>query len=342
MKAVCALLVLTLAACDTDPTGTFVQTSRSQQHADDAPRFSDWSAPVNLGPPVNSAFGQQNPFISKNGLSLYFDCGNCPGNIPAPGGGPSRDIYVSQRASVDEPWGPPQPVTALNTPFNEGGVSLSQGGHQLYFFSGDRPDGLGGNDIYVSRRHDKRDDFGWQPAENLGGVNTPFSEGGPETFEDDATGAVTLCFASDKPGGPGLTDIYCSTQQPDGTYGPSVLAEGLNTPSREETPAIRRDGLEIVLGSDRPGSQGSGVQGVDLWVATRASTSDPWSTPVNVGPVVNGPTQDATPALSWKGTELYFASPRPGNVGSTMFDIWVATRIKLTGHGDDEDVGRRR
>jgi WD40 repeat protein len=38
-----------------------------------APNYSDWSAPVNLGPVVNSSGNDVGPAISKDGLSLYFN-----------------------------------------------------------------------------------------------------------------------------------------------------------------------------------------------------------------------------------------------------------------------------
>jgi len=38
---------------------------------DDAPQFSSWSAPVNLGPPINGAVADGGSFISKDGLSFY-------------------------------------------------------------------------------------------------------------------------------------------------------------------------------------------------------------------------------------------------------------------------------
>jgi len=40
--------------------------------ADDIMRFTNWSAPVNLGPVVNSNYYDASPTISKSGLSLYF------------------------------------------------------------------------------------------------------------------------------------------------------------------------------------------------------------------------------------------------------------------------------
>ena len=35
------------------------------------------------------------------------------------------------------------------------------------YFQSARPGGLGGVDIYVARRLNRRDDSAWQPAENL-------------------------------------------------------------------------------------------------------------------------------------------------------------------------------
>ena len=310
-----------------------VALARTDNDTKDMPQFSDWSAPVNVGPPVNSAFAEMNPFISKDGLSLYFTCFNCPGNI----GG--SDIWVSQRASVNDAWGAPQNLGPnINSGSNDASPALSSDGHRLYFTS-NRLGGFGGNDIYVSRRHNKRDDFGWQPAENLGsGVNTAQDEAGPEYFEDEETGVITLYFSSNRPGGLGGNDIYASTlnenDDEDGTFGPAVLVTELSSTFDDQGPAIRRDGMEIFFGSNRPGSipapPGLPSQAVDLWVSTRASTSDQWSTPVNLGPVVNSEFGDAGPALSRNGTELYFQSAfRSGNVGGTMFDIWKTTRTKL-------------
>jgi dTDP-glucose 4,6-dehydratase len=33
----------------------------------------------------------------------------------------------------------------------------------MLFFASNRP-GFGGNDLYISRRHNKRNDLGWQPS----------------------------------------------------------------------------------------------------------------------------------------------------------------------------------
>src|SRR5690349_23645970 len=61
----------------------------------------------------------------------------------------------------------------------------------------------------------------------------------------------------------------------------------------------------------------------------------PWGTPVNLGPVVNSPYNDNSPAISKDGLSLYISSSRdpsppgfrPGGLGGP--DIWVSQRAGL-------------
>ena len=119
-------------------------------------------------------------------------------------------------------------------------------------------------------------------------------------------------------------DIYASTLKPDETWGPARLVTELYTNYADCQPSVRRDGLELFFMSNRPGSIGA----FDLWVSTRASTTQPWSTPVNLGPIVNcSGCNQGHPAISADGTRLYFYSNRPGGWGGV--DLWVTTRAKL-------------
>lgn len=338
--------VAVLVACGTEPAARVLaprvqelaSLDRGAEQDNLRARFSDWSAPVNVGPPVNTAFAEQTPAISKDGLSLYFTCLSCPGGY----GG--NDIWVAERANVNEPWGPPQNLgPAINTADDDGAPALSRDGHRL-FFDSNRLGGVGGFDLYVARRTHKQDNLGWEAAANLGpGINTTANEQGAEIFvgdenqgdgdfENDADDATILYFASNRVGGTGLSDIYTIALHPDGTFGAAMLAEGLNSSFRDSGPAIRRDGLEIYFVSERPG----GISPVDIWVSTRASTSDAWSTPVNMGAPFNSVGNDAGPALSFDGKSLYFHSSRPGNVGGLQFfDLLVATREKQKGRDQD-------
>ncbi len=290
--------------------------------ADDPAQYSPWSAPANLGTIINTAGNDSGPCISKDGLSLYF-------NSNGLGGYGGLDIFVSHRASVDEPWGPPQNLGPnINSPANDNAPALSPDEHLLYFTS-NRSGGFGGADLYVARRHNRRDDSTWQPAENLGGVvNTAAAEAAPAYFEDDATGTITLYFHSNRAGGLGGTDIYATTLQPDETWGAPVLVEELSSPFTDAQPGIRRDGLEMFVTSSRPGSYGQ----EDIWVSTRATTSDPWSIPVNMGPAINAPSPGYSGHVSTSldRTTIYFYSYRPGFLGAQgAQDIYVASRAEL-------------
>jgi hypothetical protein len=287
--------------------------------AGDPPRFSDWSAPVNLGPAVNDPKNvDSGAFISKDGLSLYFGANN------RPDGYGQFDLYVSRRDRVDAPWGPAQNLgPSVNTKANEQTPALSADGLVL-FFASDRedPKAFGSMDLYSARRADTRSDVTWLPPANLGrGVNTASAENGPAYFEDPATRTVVLYFSSNRPAA-GTEDIYTSTRRRDGTFGPAVPVAELNTEFRDVRPAVRRDGLELYLDSNRTGTLGQ----VDLWVATRSSTRVPWSTPVNLGPRVNTAATDARPSISWDGTELYFHSLSEGGG-----DLFRCTRTKTSG-----------
>jgi hypothetical protein len=166
--------------------------------------------------------------------------------------------------------------------------------------------------------------FGGGPPVNLGkGVNSPHTNCDPTLFVDPQTGVTTLYFARLERPGQGDWNIYASTLGADGTFGPAVLVPELSSPYRDTHPTIRRDGLEIFLSSNRPGSLGL----IDLWVSTRPTTHDSWSTPVNLGPTINTLSQDRAPYLSDDGQTLLFTSDRPGGFGSD--DIYMITREKL-------------
>ena len=285
-----------------------------------AKKFAEWSAPINLGPVVNSAFEEFLPEMSKNGLSLYF-----ASNRPGPFGG--EDLWVSRRATRDDAWGEPLNLGPnVNTSFNERSPALSRDGHFL-FFATTRPGGSGAFDIWVSWRAHTHDDFGWQPPVNLGaGVNSAFGDFGPTFFENDEIGIPNLFFASSRPGGIGGVDIYRSELLANGSFGPAALIPELSTPQNDFRATIRPDGLEVFFDSNRPGPPGvTGIGLRDLWVSTRETPSNTWSTPVNLGSGVNTGFNDTLPALSSDGMTLIFTSDRPGFGGS---DLYISSRAR--------------
>lgn len=277
----------------------------------DASRGFEWSSPLNLGAEVNSAFEDLAPHLSSDSLALYF-----ASTRPESQG--LEDLWVSRRPNRHAPWGPAANIgPAINTPANERSPALSRN-RRLLFFATDRAGGSGGLDIWVSWRPDPNDDFGWQTPLNLGsGINTAATDAGPSFLERAAI--PQLYMASARPGGAGGLDIYLGSV-PGGWAGPPALVAELNSPQPDLTPAVRRDGLEIVFASGRPGGLGN----FDLWHAFRKTVHEPWSPPMPLGPPVNTEFLEVFPSLSSDARTLVFQSARPGGFGGS--DLYVSTR----------------
>jgi hypothetical protein len=158
---------------------------------------------------------------------------------------------------------------------------------------------------------------------NLGtGINSAATDAGPSFLERGwakRTVIPQLYMASARPGGLGGLDIYVGSV-PGGWAGPPTLLTELSSAQADLTPAVRRDGLEIVFASGRPGTIG----GFDLWHAFRKSVHAPWSTPTNLGPPINTEFLEVFPSFSSDADTLVFQSTRPGGFGGS--DIYMSTR----------------
>jgi cytohesin len=218
---------------------------------------------------------------------------------------------------------------SVNSPDEDYETSLSADELELYFNSL-RPSGQGQSDLWVATRKTKADP--WGKAVNLGpAVNGPAGDKSPCISADD----LSLYFASDRPGGHGVHDLWVTTRKAKGEpWGEPVnLGPTVNSPADELALSISTDGLELYFSGHvaspelaRPGGSGES----DLWVTKRKTTRDPWGTPVNLGPTVNSPSADASPSISGDGLSLYFNSDRPGGSGGDgVRAIWV-TRRKST------------
>ena len=296
-----------------------------------------WGEPVNLGLPITTSNNEGDACISTDGLTLYF----CSDGEPSIG---SYDLLVTTRATKQSRWGPPVNLgpTVNNSAIDSQPRILPD--NLALFFVSTRAGGLGGYDIYITRR--SAIDQPWSKPVNLGpAVNSSMEDWHPCISPDGST----LIFQSDRLGGLGGFDLWqvpilpVQEQIAGFTFGkPTNLGPPVNTSYHEVFPCISSDGLELYFGSDRPGGYGSsenksGGYGpsdiwlrertTDIWVARRATTSDPWGEPENLGPKVNTKASETPTCISSDGLELYFIdwpTHRPGGYGST--DIWVARR----------------
>jgi hypothetical protein len=96
----------------------------------------DWGEPVNLGPTINDAMYTQGPSISADGLVLFFE------SIRPGSGVGSCDLWMSRRATINDPWGEPVNLgSPVNTPGGEKNPCISADGRTLYFGHFDDVDG---------------------------------------------------------------------------------------------------------------------------------------------------------------------------------------------------------
>ncbi len=278
-----------------------------------AHQFGDWGLAV-IEPNVNSTVADGCPIESPNGLELYL----ASNRDPIGGATDSNDIYVARRASKDDDFGA---AVRLPTPVNSTAADFCPTpltGNRLLFVSARAIAGACGvGDIYLTRNHPAK---GWLTPTNLGCAATgagPNSAGGEFSPSLVETAQGTMLFYS-RPGAGGLQDVYVSQMRSDGTFTVGTPVAELNTAGfNDQMPNVSRDGREIVFVSDRPG-----VGGLDVYVATRASTDQAWSAPVLLGSNVNTTAAESRPSLSADGQRLHF-----GRLG----DIWVSERVQLTG-----------
>lgn len=132
-----------------------------------------WSAPVNLGHPVNTPYFESQPCWAADGKTLYFVSNR-------PGGKGDRDIYEATLAGF-HPNGTPLfgGIKNLGPRVNTSGQEDSPFMHydlQTLYFSSDGWAGMGGLDLFkVTRNYDGQ----WAEAVNLGyPINTHADESG--------------------------------------------------------------------------------------------------------------------------------------------------------------------
>jgi hypothetical protein len=284
--------------------------------------FSGWSAPVNIGPPINTEFDDNVPVLSKDEKTLFFTSNRMPGGYG------DEDIWVARRQNKNAPWEEPVNLgPRINTQYTERMRSLSEDG-RIILFQSNRP-GYGSTDIWALVRKNTNNDFGWSEPVNLGPViNTQYNEVAAKYLFNDRHRNGNLFFSSGRPGGFGGPDIYESEVTESGFASPVNVLE-LNTAAIETCFWVRDDGLEIIFSSNRPDLTGD-MSKLDLWVSTRSSVYENWSPPASLGSILNSDYVDANPMLASADRTLYFASLRPNPHGPLPnMDIYISTRTRL-------------
>jgi outer membrane protein OmpA-like peptidoglycan-associated protein len=102
-----------------------------------------WTIPQNLGPEINSPYDETTPFLSRNGLVLYFSSNRTEsiGGLDV-----FRAVYNLEQQRFDAPVNVGAPI---NSPFDDAYFQLAADGNAAYL-SSDRFGSLGQRDLYIA------------------------------------------------------------------------------------------------------------------------------------------------------------------------------------------------
>jgi len=194
------------------------------------------------------------------------------------------------------------------------------------------------SDLFLTRQDRKGEWSEPTLADTEGKLNTAANEGTP-AFNDKFTSMYyTRCgSAEDERTNCRILVIKRSGR---GWGEAKPLDLGKDSTVTDGHPTISTDELTLIFSSDRKGGQGS----KDLWIATRKSSGDEFSKPMNLGALVNTPGDEVFPFLK-NDTTLYFASNgHPGLGGLDIFktvlrgNAWsvpVNLEVPVNSSGDD-------
>ncbi len=151
-------------------------------------------------------------------------------------------------------------------------------------------------------------------------INSEFEDGSPNMNSDFSTLYFTRCKMNKN------TNFGCQIYTSNRSGEKWSKAEPI--PLSDDSvviahPAISPDDLTLYFVSDMPG----GIGGKDIWRVTRSNEGDEWSTPENLGEMINTVDDEMFPFVHADGT-LYFSSD--GRIGLGGFDIFKASQ-------DDQD-----
>lgn len=237
------------------------------------------------------------PSLDGAGLLLLFASA-------APG-----DLFSARRSSRDTSTFGEVSSLGVNSQYAEVTPSLSPDGLSLYFAS-DRPGAQSFRDLLMAQRASLTDDF--EDADFITEANSFWTENLPSTY----AGGTLLIFSSDRPG-VGIMDVWQGTRAANsGPFGNFQPVAGINSQFDDSGARLTEDLLQVYFTSERDGGAG----GRDLWFAERSGPGSGFGTPRNVVEL-NTAGDEADPAVSADGRELFFVSTRGGGA-----QLWRAVR----------------
>lgn len=269
---------------------------------------NEWTKPVPLQGPVNTAGAEDSPFITPDGKTLYFFFTPDP-NIP-----PERQLAdgvtgIWQSEKTDGGWSEPTRVVLVQ------GSDVSLDGCEF----------VQGDDMwFCSARKGNYRDIDWYIARRRNGTWTDWKNAGKKLNEEYGVGELhitadgsELYFHADRPGGKGQVDLWVTRRVPRlrsgqaGEWQEPENVAAVNTGETEGWPFVSEDGSELWFLRTYKGSP-------SIWRSKKAGGG--WSVPELIVSQFAG-----EPSLDLQGN-LYFTHHYFKDGKMLEADIYVARR----------------
>jgi len=225
-----------------------------------------------------------------------------------------EDIYYSK--FVNNEWTKAKKITKeLNADEYTSVVSISRDGRKLFLLR---------KDILTA----KEDEGNIYMSELVGGKWTPMKKLNKninttkwETHASISADGTKLYFSSERDGGYGGLDIYVSTIDESGDWGPAEnLGPEINSPFDDEYPFILKDGKTLYFSS-----QGHyNIGGHDIFYSTMNDAGE-WTSPINLGYPTNTMDDDIFYQPINDGKEAYIAlETYEGMGGKDIYKLYIS------------------
>ncbi|EKS08196.1 OmpA family protein [Leptospira santarosai] len=206
----------------------------------------------------------------------------------------------------------------INTGLNEFGISLTDDGNVLYFYS--KRENSIYTDLYRSTRieGDK-----WQPGEEIGNLNSNFDDQSPFIlnreegiiFSSNRDGSIEFQLSNGKIGV--SRDLYFSKKVNSSWIKPIALPGTVNTEEIEENPFLFDNRLYFTR---YPFGQ---VSEADIFVSIYRNKT--WEKATSLPDPINTVYSEIAATIGKDGRTIYFSSNRPGGFGG--YDLYKSTLL---------------
>ena len=211
--------------------------------------------------------------------------------------------------------------SGVNTPdAGEYSPVVSADENLLYFCGMNRPENIGGEDIFVSEKKNGV----WGKAKLVPGLSSKLSNDAPISISADGT--IMLLFRSGK--------LVYAQKTSTGWSKPMEFPKTINGEGWQIDGQLTSDGKGLIFSSTRSGGynifnhlykfHGDELYQSDIYISL-FSDNNKWTEPVSLGGVINTPYCERMPYLHADMKTLYFSSDGHGGLGK--LDVFKSTRL---------------